>query len=522
MNNLSQADPVRLEIFKNLYQFIAEQMGIVLQNTAASVNIKERLDFSCAIFDASGALVANAPHIPVHLGSMSASVTSLINHVQGEIKPGDVYLSNNPYNGGTHLPDVTAITPVFPGRGGLRTAPTDPIFYVASRGHQADIGGITPGSMPPHSRNIEEEGVLFDNFLLVAEGSFREEEVREILTNHPYPARNIPQNLADFKAQIAANHRGVTELLNMVDQYGLETVQAYMQHVQDYAELAVKKAIANLQAGKFNYVMDNGAEIQVQVTIDRDRAIIDFTGTSAQQANNFNAPAAITQAAVLYVFRTLVAEAIPLNAGCLKPIEIIIPEGCMLNPTYPAAVVAGNVETSQTIVDALYGALGIMAASQGTMNNFTFGNDRYQYYETICGGSGAGDGFNGTDAVQTHMTNSLLTDPEVLESRYPVRLESFSIRQGSQGKGKYSGGKGVIRQVRFLTPVTAGILSNHRVIPPFGLHGGEGGQVGKNYVVRQDQTIEILDSNATVAMQSGDILVIETPGGGGWEFPGED
>ncbi|MEY2858183.1 MAG: hypothetical protein RLZZ74_2495, partial [Cyanobacteriota bacterium] len=522
MNNLSQADPVRLEIFKNLYQFIAEQMGIVLQNTAASVNIKERLDFSCAIFDASGALVANAPHIPVHLGSMSASVTSLINHVQGEIKPGDVYLSNNPYNGGTHLPDVTAITPVFPGRGGSRTAPTDPIFYVASRGHQADIGGITPGSMPPHSRNIEEEGVLFDNFLLVAEGSFREEEVREILTNHPYPARNIPQNLADFKAQIAANHRGVTELLNMVEQYGLETVQAYMQHVQDYAELAVKSAIANLQAGKFNYVMDNGAEIQVQVTIDRDRAIIDFTGTSAQQANNFNAPAAITQAAVLYVFRTLVAEAIPLNAGCLKPIEIIIPEGCMLNPTYPAAVVAGNVETSQTIVDALYGALGIMAASQGTMNNFTFGNDRYQYYETICGGSGAGDGFNGTDAVQTHMTNSLLTDPEVLESRYPVRLESFSIRQGSQGKGKYSGGKGVIRQVRFLTPMIAGILSNHRVIPPFGLHGGEGGQVGKNYVVRQDQTIEILDSNATVVMQSGDILVIETPGGGGWEFPGED
>jgi N-methylhydantoinase B len=522
MNNLSQADPVRLEIFKNLYQFIAEQMGIVLQNTAASVNIKERLDFSCAIFDASGALVANAPHIPVHLGSMSASVTSLINHVQGEIKPGDVYLSNNPYNGGTHLPDVTAITPVFPCRGGSRTAPTKPTFYVASRGHQADIGGITPGSMPPHSKSIEEEGILFDNFLLVAEGDLREESVKEILTNHPYPARNIPQNLADFKAQIAANHRGVTELLNLVKQYGLETVQAYMQHVQDYAELAVKSAIANLQAGKFNYLMDNGAEIQVQVTINRDRAVIDFTGTSPQQANNFNAPTAITQAAVLYVFRTLVAEAIPLNAGCLKPIKIIIPEGCMLNPTYPAAVVAGNVETSQTIVDALYGALGIMAASQGTMNNFTFGSDRYQYYETICGGSGAGNGFNGTDAVQTHMTNSLLTDPEVLESRYPVRLESFTIREGSQGRGKYSGGKGVIRQVRFLISMTASILSNHRVIPPFGLHGGEGGQVGKNYVVRQDQTVEILDSNATVAMQSGDLLVIETPGGGGWGFPEED
>jgi len=520
MNNLSQVDPVRLEIFKNLYQFIAEQMGIVLQNTAASVNIKERLDFSCAIFDASGALVANAPHIPVHLGSMSASVTSLINHVQGEIKPGDVYLSNDPYNGGTHLPDVTAITPVFPGRGGSRTAPTKPIFYVASRGHQADIGGITPGSMPPNSKNIEEEGILFDNFLLVEEGNFREEAVREILTSHPYPARNIPQNLADFKAQIAANHRGVTELLDMVKQYGLETVQAYMQHVQDYAELAVKKAIANLQDGQFCYGMDNGAKIQVKVTINRElkRAVIDFTGTSPQQGNNFNAPAAITQAAVLYVFRTLVAEAIPLNAGCLKPIEIIIPEGCMLNPTYPAAVVAGNVETSQTIVDALYGALGIMAASQGTMNNFTFGNEQYQYYETICGGSGAGDGFNGTDAVQTHMTNSLLTDPEVLESRYPVILENFSIRESSQGKGKYSGGKGVIRKVRFLTSMTASILSNHRVIPPFGLHGGEGGQVGKNYVVRQDQTVEILGSNATVVMQPGDILVIETPGGGGWEF----
>jgi N-methylhydantoinase B len=529
MNNLSLADPVRLEIFKNLYQFIAEQMGIVLQNTAASVNIKERLDFSCAIFDASGALVANAPHIPVHLGSMSASVTSLIKHVQDEIKPGNVYLSNNPYNGGTHLPDVTAITPVFPGGGGSRTVSTPnasakPIFYVASRGHQADIGGITPGSMPPYSKNIEEEGILFDNFLLVEKGNLREVEVREVLTNHPYPARNIPQNLADFKAQIAANHRGVTELLNMVEQYGLETVQVYMQHVQDYAELAVKRAIALLSNGQFCYAMDNGAEIQVKVTIncDRDRAIIDFTGTSPQQGNNFNAPAAITQAAVLYVFRTLVGSAIPLNAGCLKPIEIIIPEGCMLNPLYPAAVVAGNVETSQTIVDALYGALGIMAASQGTMNNFTFGNDRYQYYETISGGSGAGEGFNGTDAVQTHMTNSLLTDPEVLESRYPVLLESFSIREGSQGKGKYSGGKGVIRKVRFLTSMTAGILSNHRVIPPFGLHGGEGGQVGKNYVVRQDQTVETLGSNATVAILPGDLLVIETPGGGGWEFSGED
>jgi N-methylhydantoinase B len=527
MNKISKPDPVRLEIFKNLYQFIAEQMGIVLQNTAASVNIKERLDFSCAIFDASGSLVANAPHIPVHLGSMSASVTSLINHVGDEIQPGDVYLSNNPYNGGTHLPDVTAITPVFIRRGEKpftqeqvtqKQVTQKPIFYVASRGHQADIGGITPGSMPPHSTKIEEEGILFDNFLLVAEGNFREEAVTEILTNHTYPARNIPQNLADFKAQIAANNRGVRELLNMVEQYGLETVQAYMQFVQDNAELAVKSAIATLKAGKFSYAMDNGAEIKVKVTIKRDleRAIIDFTGTSPQQVSNFNAPAAVTQAAVLYVFRTLVNDSIPLNAGCLKPLDIIIPEGCMLNPTYPAAVVAGNVETSQTIVDALYGALGIMAASQGTMNNFTFGNEQYQYYETICGGSGAGNGFHGTDAVQTHMTNSLLTDPEVLESRYPVMLESFNIREASQGKGKYSGGNGVIRKVRFLESMTAGILSSHRIVPPFGLNDGDAAKVGKNYVIRQDRTIEVLDSTATVAMQPGDTFVIETPGGGGW------
>lgn len=510
--DLNKPDPIRLEIFKNLYQFIAEQMGIVLQNTAASVNIKERLDFSCAIFNADGSLVANAPHIPVHLGSMSASITSLINNVS-ELKPGDVYLSNNPYNGGTHLPDVTAITPVF-----LENEKNQPpIFYVASRGHQADIGGITPGSMPPHSTTITEEGILLDNFLLVSEGCLQEDAVKEILTNHPYPARNIPQNLADFKAQIAANHRGATELLKMVDQYSLETVQAYMQHVQDHAELAVKKAIASLQDGKFIYAMDHGAQIQVRVTIDHhiNRVAIDFTGTSPQQANNFNAPAAVTQAAVLYVFRTLVDDAIPLNAGCLKPIEIIIPEGCMLNPVYPAAVVAGNVETSQTIVDALYGALGIMAASQGTMNNFTFGNQHYQYYETICGGSGAGKGFNGTDAVQTHMTNSLLTDPEVLESRYPVMLESFSIRENSQGKGKYSGGKGVVRKVRFLESMTAGILSSHRIIPPFGLAGGTSGKVGKSYVIRKDQSIEKLNSTATVEMQPGDSFVIETPGGGG-------
>ena len=515
MNTNIKPDPVRLEIFKNLYQFIAEQMGIVLQNTAASVNIKERLDFSCAIFDASGSLVANAPHIPVHLGSMSASVTSLIDDVGDKIKPGDVYLSNNPYNGGTHLPDVTAITPVFSASKGKATKP---IFFVASRGHQADIGGITPGSMPPHSTNITEEGILFDNFLLVSNGSFREAAVRDLLSNHTYPARNIGQNIADFQAQIAANNRGVNELLKVVEQYGLSTVKTYMQFVQDNAELAVRQAIASLKGGEFTYEMDNGATIKVKVAIDRDRnsATVDFTGTSTQLKSNFNAPAAVTQAAVLYVFRTLVDDAIPLNGGCLKPIEIIIPSGCMLNPTYPAAVVAGNVETSQTIVDALYGALGVMAASQGTMNNFTFGNDRYQYYETICGGSGAGNGFNGTDAVQTHMTNSLLTDPEVLESRYPVILDGFSIRQDSGGKGKYSGGNGVVRKVRFLESMTAGILSNRRIISPFGLNGGEAGKIGKSYVVKKDRTTEQLDSTATVEMQPGDTFIVETPGGGGY------
>ncbi|MEL6439799.1 MAG: hydantoinase B/oxoprolinase family protein [Cyanobacteria bacterium J06621_8] len=513
MNTLSKPDPVRLEIFKNLYQFIAEQMGIVLQNTAASVNIKERLDFSCAIFDASGSLVANAPHIPVHLGSMSASITSLIADVGDKIQPGDVYLSNNPFNGGTHLPDVTAITPVY-----AQENSGKPIFYVASRGHQADIGGISPGSVPPHSKNIEEEGILFDNFRLIAAGKFREAAVRKILADHPYPARNIEQNIADFKAQVAANHRGARELLKMVEQYGLIMVQTYMQFVQDNAELAVKKAIALLQDGEYTYEMDHGAQMKVSINIDHPNqsAVIDFTGTSPQQENNFNAPAAVTQAAVLYVFRTLVKEQIPLNAGCLKPIEIIIPKGSMLNPIYPGAVVAGNVETSQTVVDALYGALGIMAAAQGTMNNFTFGNERYQYYETICGGSGAGEGFNGVDAVQTHMTNSLLTDPEVLESRYPVRLDSFTIREHSGGQGKYYGGNGVVRQVCFLEPMTAGILSNHRKIAPFGLNGGSSGKLGQNYVIRKNHTREPLRSTATVTMCPGDTFVIETPGGGGW------
>ncbi|PMB49315.1 5-oxoprolinase [Fischerella thermalis CCMEE 5205] len=512
MYTTSQPDPVRLEIFKNLYQFIAEQMGIVLQNTAASVNIKERLDFSCAIFDASGLLVANAPHIPVHLGSMSESVRSLIKDKDNTLKPGNVYLSNNPYNGGTHLPDVTAITPIF------NEDEKQIIFYVASRGHQADIGGITPGSMPPHSTTVEEEGILFDNFLLVEQGNFRENQLREKLSNHLYPARNPDQNIADFKAQIAANERGAQELRKMVYQYGLETVQAYMKFVQDNAEESVRRAIDVLKDGSFIYEMDDGARIQVKVAINRKNrsATIDFTGTSRQLNTNFNAPKAVTQAAVLYVFRTLVDDSIPLNAGCLKPLEIIIPEGCMLNPTYPAAVVAGNVETSQTIVDALYGALGVMAASQGTMNNFTFGNDRYQYYETICGGSGAGTNFDGTDAVHTHMTNSRLTDPEVLETRYPVLVESFSLRPHSGGKGKHSGGNGVIRRIKFLEAMTANILSGHRVIPPFGLNGGEAGQVGRNWIQRQDGTQENLNSTATVQMQPGDVFVIETPGGGGF------
>ncbi|NEP55685.1 MAG: hydantoinase B/oxoprolinase family protein [Symploca sp. SIO2G7] len=524
MYNISQPDPVRLEIFKNLYQFIAEQMGIVLQNTAASVNIKERLDFSCAIFDASGLLVANAPHIPVHLGSMSETVRSLIKDKGDSLKPGNVYLSNNPFNGGTHLPDVTAITPVFWTNTENPQSPIPnsqspiPLFFVASRGHQADIGGITPGSMPPHSTTVEEEGIIFDNFLLVEQGDFREIDLRQILLNHPYPARNPDQNIADLKAQIAANERGVQELQKMVSQYGLDTVQAYMKFVQDNAEESVRRAIDILRDGEYRYVMDNGACIQVKVTIDKQNraATVDFTGTSEQLKSNFNAPQAVTQAAVLYVFRTLVDDNIPLNAGCLKPLKIIIPSGCMLSPTYPAAVVAGNVETSQTIVDALYGALGVMAASQGTMNNFTFGNNRYQYYETICGGSGAGANFDGTDAIHTHMTNSRLTDPEVLETRYPVQVESFSLRPNSGGKGQYTGGNGVIRRIRFLEPMTANMLSSHRLIPPFGLNGGEAGLVGCNWIERCSGTQENLNSTATVQMQPGDIFVIETPGGGGF------
>ena len=487
-----EADPVLLEIFNNLFRAIAEQMGITLQNTSSSVNIKERLDFSCAIFDQNGQLVANAPHIPVHLGSMSESVSALILAKNATIKSGDVYVSNNPYNGGTHLPDITVITPVFStelsGNEPLVVRTSVLLFYIASRGHHADIGGITPGSMPPNSTTVTQEGVLLDNFQLVSEGKFQESELLKILTSGNFPARNPAQNLADLQAQIAANKRGAEELLKMVKHYGLAIVQAYMGFVQDNAEESVRQVIDILQDGEFTYPMDSGGQIKVAITIDKSArsAKIDFTGTSGQQTNNFNAPAAVCKAAVLYVFRTLVDDDIPLNAGCLKPLEIINPEGCMLNPRYPAAVVAGNVETSQNITDALYCALGVMAASQGTMNNFTFGNQRYQYYETICGGSGAGANFDGTDAVQTHMTNSRLTDPEVLEWRFPVLLESFAIRANSGGNGHFCGGNGVIRRVRFLEKMTAGILSGRRVIYPCGLNGGENGVLGRNYVERVD------------------------------------
>ncbi|NCJ06132.1 5-oxoprolinase [Synechococcales cyanobacterium C] len=516
------ADPVLLEIFNNLFGAIAEEMGITLQNTSYSVNIKERLDFSCAIFDCQGQLVANAPHIPVHLGSMGESVRSLIQAKGKLLKPGDVYVSNDPYNGGTHLPDITVITPVFPE---TSTSPSvAPLFYVASRGHHADIGGITPGSMPPNSTTLAQEGVLLDNVLLVDRGQFREADLSERLSAGPYPVRNLAQNIADLQAQIAANARGVQELLRMVHHYSLATVQTYMQHVQDNAEESVRRVIDVLKDGHFRYAMDAGSEIHVTLTIDRQTrtAHIDFTGTSPQQPTNFNAPIAIGKAVVLYVFRTLVKDDIPLNGGCLKPLKLTIPAGSLLNPHYPAAVVAGNVETSQAIANALYGALGVMAASQGTMNNFTFGNQCYQYYETICGGAGAGADFDGTDAVQTHMTNSRLTDPEVLEWRFPVLVEAFAIRPHSGGQGQHSGGNGVIRCLRFREEMSAAILSSHRVVPPFGLAGGAPGAVGRNFVERVDGTIEPLGSNAEVQMQPGDVFVIETPGGGGFGSPLED
>ncbi len=506
------ADPILLEIFNNLFMSIAEQMGATLANTAYSVNIKERLDFSCAIFDRDGNLVANAPHMPVHLGSMGESIKTVIRERADSIKPGDVYALNAPYNGGTHLPDVTVISPVFDELG------SELLFFVASRGHHADIGGITPGSMPANSTTVEEEGILIDNFLLVENGRLREQALTELLLSGKYPARNPRQNVADMSAQIAANEKGVQELRKMVDHFTLETVNAYMRHVQDNAEESVRRVLDVLKNGAFCYQLDQGHRIQVAITIDekKRKAVIDFTGTSDQVGSNFNAPSAVCIAAVLYVFRTLVDDDIPLNAGCLKPLKIIIPDGCMLNPRYPAAVVAGNVETSQSITETLYGALGVMASSQGTMNNFTFGNDQHQYYETICGGSGAGPDFDGTDAIHTHMTNTRLTDPEILEWRHPVILESFAIRAGSGGKGARKGGCGVVRRVRFLDAMMASILSDHRRVPPFGVNGGEPGQVGRNWVVRGDGSIEELAGADSTEMKPGDVFVIETPGGGGF------
>jgi 5-oxoprolinase (ATP-hydrolysing) len=508
------ADPVLLEVFNNLFMAIAEQMGVTLANTAYSVNIKERLDFSCALFDAEGNLIANAPHMPVHLGSMGESVRTIIDRRAGTMRAGDAFVLNAPYNGGTHLPDVTVIAPVF-------LSGAQPEFYVASRGHHADIGGITPGSMPPDSKHVDEEGVLLDNVQMVAEGRFLDAEMRAILAGGRYPSRNVDQNLADLRAQVAACAKGAEELAKMVTHFSLPVVRAYMTHVQDNAEESVRRVLDVLTDGRFRYELDSGAAIAVAISIDKvaREATVDFTGTSEQQPTNFNAPSAVCKAAVLYVFRTLVDDEIPMNAGCLKPIRIVIPEGSMLAPRYPAAVVAGNVETSQTVTDTLYGALGVLAASQGTMNNFTFGNDAYQYYETISGGGGAGPDFDGSSVVQTHMTNSRLTDPEVLEWRFPVRLESFSIRRGSGGAGRHRGGDGAVRRVLFLEPMTAVMLANHRRVAPFGVAGGEPGALGRNWVERADGRREEFGATFAVEMGAGDVFVIETPGGGGYGSP---
>jgi 5-oxoprolinase (ATP-hydrolysing) len=507
----TRVDPVLLEVFNNLFMSIAEQMGVTLANTATSVNIKERLDFSCALFDAQGNLIANAPHMPVHLGSMGESVQEIMRRRGETLRSGDVYVLNAPYAGGTHLPDVTVVMPVF-------LSGSSPSFFVAARGHHADIGGVTPGSMPADSAHIDEEGVLLDNVQLVAKGVFLEAELRALLAGGKYPARNVEQNLADLRAQVAACQKGAAELAAMVEHFGLQVVQAYMQHVQDNAEEAVRRVIDALTDGDFEYAMDNGARVRVSIRIDKQAraARIDFTGTSAQQPNNFNAPVPVTRAAVLYVFRTLVNDEIPMNAGCLKPIEIIVPAGSMLKPQYPAAVVAGNVETSQVVTDCLYGALGVLAASQGTMNNFTFGDGVHQYYETIAGGSGAGPDFDGTSVVQTHMTNSRLTDPEVLEWRFPVRLEDFRIRRGSGGAGRHRGGDGSERRVRFLTPMTAVLLANHRVVAPFGLAGGQPGATGKNWIERVDGSVERFGATHAAQMNAGDVFVIQTPSGGGF------
>ncbi|PCD02948.1 5-oxoprolinase [Sphingomonas spermidinifaciens] len=505
------ADPVRLEIFAGLFMGIAEEMGAALQRSAASVNIRERLDFSCAIFDAEGGLVANAPHIPVHLGSMGESIRTVIANRAGTMRAGEVYALNDPYRGGTHLPDITVVMPVFAGGDA-------PAFYVAARGHHADVGGTTPGSMPPDSRTIADEGVIFDDVLIVANGVMQSDAIRTLLAGGPHPARNIDQNLADLAAQVAACARGAEGLRQLAAEQGGAVVTRYMAHVQAHAEAMARRMIAALDDGTFAYELDDGSVVKVAVRIDRatGEALIDFTGTSEQRPSNFNAPLAVTRAAVLYVLRLLVDEAVPLNEGFLRPVTLIVPEGSMLNPRFPAAVVAGNVEVSQVVTDTLLGALGAMAGSQGTMNNLTFGDATYQYYETIAGGAGAGPGHHGADAVQTHMTNSRLTDPEVLETRYPVLVEQFAIRGASGGTGEWRGGDGTVRRLRFLAPLRAGILSNRRVVPPFGLAGGEGGRAGVNRVERADGQIEPLGSTAIADMAPGDVIVIETPGGGGY------
>jgi 5-oxoprolinase (ATP-hydrolysing) len=507
-------DPVMLEIFNNLFMSVAEQMGVRLQATAHSVNVKERLDFSCAVFDAGGGLIANAPHMPVHLGSMGESIKIVARRNAGRMRPGDVYMLNDPYHGGTHLPDVTVVTPVFGQAGRI-------LFYVASRGHHAEIGGITPGSMPAFSTRIEEEGVLIDNWLLVRDGELREAATLDLLRSALHPSRNPGVNLADLRAQIAANEKGVAELGRMVSHFGLDVVQAYMGHVQDNAEESVRRVIGALRDGEYAYELDNGSVIRVAVRVDRPArsAEIDFTGTSPQLPDNFNAPSSVAMAAVLYVLRTLVADDIPLNSGCLKPVTVIIPPGCMLAPAYPAAVAAGNVETSQAVTGALYAALGVQAEGSGTMNNVTFGNERHQYYETVSSGSGAGDGFDGTDVVQTHMTNSRLTDPEVLEWRYPVRLERYAIRRGSGGAGRWRGGDGGHREIRFGEPMTVTTLTGHRRVAPYGMAGGSPGALGRHRIERADGTVVPMAGCDSVAVGAGDLFVLETPGGGGYGPP---
>jgi len=530
----TKADPVMLEVFNNLFMSIAEQMGVALQNTAYSVNIKERLDFSCAVFDGNGSLVANAPHMPVHLGSMDRAVETIIRENKGRIRPGDVYAINAPYNGGTHLPDITVCTPVFAkqttddrrrttdSRASRRSSvvrpPSSILFWVASRGHHADVGGISPGSMSPNATTIEQEGVYIDNFKLVERGRFREKETYALLEGAKYPARNPLQNVNDIKAQIAANEMGVHELRKMVRYFTLPVVRAYMRHVQDNAAESVRRVIDRLHDSAFAIETDQGNTIKVRISVDKKKreATVDFTGTSPQQPSNFNAPEPVTRAAVLYVFRVMVDDDIPMNAGCLRPINIVIPKKSMLSPEFPAAVVAGNVETSQEVTNCLFGALGAMAAAQGTMNNLNFGNARYQYYETICSGSPAGPGFPGTDAVHTHMTNTRLTDPEILEFRYPVLLEDFHIRKGSGGRGKWNAGDGIRRTIRFLEKMECTILSGHRRVPPFGLEGGSDGQVGENWARRKDGSMERLNGCDATEIDVGEALIIQTPTAGGY------